>query len=54
MEVLNKGRYDNTRILSAAGIDELHRPAVEANAMSLDDCIHVSTGAPKVTGSSRS
>jgi CubicO group peptidase (beta-lactamase class C family) len=27
---LNEGRYDGARILSAAGIDELHRPAVEA------------------------
>src|SRR5215204_5011990 len=32
---LNEGRYDNAQILSAAGIDELHRPAVEANAMGL-------------------
>jgi len=28
---LNEGRYENAQILSAAGIDELHRPAVEAN-----------------------
>ncbi|HET7269732.1 MAG TPA: serine hydrolase domain-containing protein [Rubrobacter sp.] len=28
---LNEGRYGNAQILSAAGIDELHRPAVEAN-----------------------
>ena len=28
---LNEGRYDDAQILSAAGIDELHRPAVEAN-----------------------
>jgi hypothetical protein len=27
---LNEGRYDNVRILSPAGIDELHSPAVEA------------------------
>jgi CubicO group peptidase (beta-lactamase class C family) len=27
---LNEGRYDDAQILSAAGIDELHRPAVEA------------------------
>jgi CubicO group peptidase (beta-lactamase class C family) len=27
---LSEGRYDDARILSAAGIDELHRPAVEA------------------------
>ena len=32
---LNEGRYDNAQILSAAGIDELHRPAVEVNAMGL-------------------
>jgi CubicO group peptidase (beta-lactamase class C family) len=28
---LNEGRYDNVQILSPAGIDELHRPAVEAH-----------------------
>ena len=28
---LNEGRYESAQILSAAGIDELHRPAVEAN-----------------------
>jgi hypothetical protein len=27
---LNEGRYESAQILSAAGIDELHRPAVEA------------------------
>jgi len=32
---LNEGRYDNAQILSPAGIAELHRPAVEANAMGL-------------------
>ena len=32
---LNEGRYDNVQILSPAGIDELHRPAVEAKAMGL-------------------
>lgn len=32
---LNEGRYGSAQILSAAGIDELHRPAVEANAMGL-------------------
>jgi CubicO group peptidase (beta-lactamase class C family) len=32
---LNEGRYGNAQILSAAGINELHRPAVEANAMGL-------------------
>jgi CubicO group peptidase (beta-lactamase class C family) len=31
----NEGRYDNVRILSPAGIDVLHRPAVEAKAMGL-------------------
>ena len=31
---LNEGRYDDAQILSAAGIDELHRPAVEANRWS--------------------
>jgi hypothetical protein len=30
---LNEGRYDNAQILSAAGIDELHRPAAEVNTM---------------------
>ena len=30
---LNEGRYDNAQILSAAGIDELHRPAVEVDQM---------------------
>jgi CubicO group peptidase (beta-lactamase class C family) len=32
---LSEGRYDNVRILSPAGIDVLHRPAVEAKAMGL-------------------
>jgi hypothetical protein len=32
---LNEGRYEGAQILSAAGIHELHRPAVEANAMGL-------------------
>jgi hypothetical protein len=32
---LNEGRYDDAQILSAEGIDELHRPAVEAKAMGL-------------------
>src|SRR5918994_90258 len=32
---LNEGRYDSAQILSPAGIDELHRPAVEAKAMGL-------------------
>ncbi|HJQ27837.1 MAG TPA: serine hydrolase domain-containing protein, partial [Rubrobacter sp.] len=32
---LNEGRYDGVRILSAAGIDELHRPAVEAKQMGI-------------------
>jgi CubicO group peptidase (beta-lactamase class C family) len=32
---LNEGRYDDARILSAAGIDELHRPAVEATIMGI-------------------
>jgi hypothetical protein len=30
---LNEGRHGDARILSAAGIDELHRPAVEVNRM---------------------
>ena len=32
---LNEGRYDNTQILSSAGMDELHRPAVEAKAIGI-------------------
>src|SRR5215208_425967 len=32
---LNEGRYDNTQILSAAGMDELHHPAVDAKAMGI-------------------
>jgi CubicO group peptidase (beta-lactamase class C family) len=32
---LNEGRYDNAQILSTAGIDELHRPAVEANLIGI-------------------
>src|SRR5215203_2587189 len=32
---LNEGRYDSAQILSPAGMAELHRPAVEANAMGL-------------------
>jgi CubicO group peptidase (beta-lactamase class C family) len=32
---LNQGRYDNVQMLSPAGIDELHRPAVEAKAMGI-------------------
>jgi CubicO group peptidase (beta-lactamase class C family) len=33
---LNEGRYGDAQILSGAGIDELHRPAVEAGAMGID------------------
>ena len=32
---LNAGRYVDEQILSAQGIDELHRPAAEANAMGI-------------------
>ncbi|MBN1120778.1 MAG: beta-lactamase family protein [Anaerolineae bacterium] len=33
---LNGGRYGDVQVLSDAGIDELHRPAVEAGAMGID------------------
>ncbi len=32
---LNEGRYGNVHVLSAQGVDELHRPAAEASAMGI-------------------